>query len=165
MYGELVICKFYKIDYFSDYRSSSGGAVILDDCNFHESVRLDSFDVDRTLTLVRIPPDGEFAVMNYRMTQEFKPPFRVNALIEEAGQLKAEVIIKKGKAIGALTAFLSGWMRQRVKKGRDGRHSGTFNAIGEGWWVIDDLDRGSHSLAHRFRETSSSGEREREREE
>ncbi|CAD5177821.1 unnamed protein product, partial [Musa acuminata subsp. malaccensis] len=75
-----------------DYRSSSGGAVILDDCNFHESVRLDSFDVDRTLTL--IPPDGEFAVMNYRMTQEFKPPFRVNALIEEAGQLKAEVIIK-----------------------------------------------------------------------
>ncbi|KAG6475508.1 hypothetical protein ZIOFF_064730 [Zingiber officinale] len=75
-----------------DYRSSAGGAVILDDCNFHESVRLDSFDVDRTLAL--IPPDGEFAVMNYRMTQEFTPPFRVNALIEEAGQLKAEVIIK-----------------------------------------------------------------------
>jgi AP-4 complex subunit mu-1 len=24
-------------------------------------------------------------VMNYRMTQEFKPPFRVTALIEEAG--------------------------------------------------------------------------------
>ena len=23
--------------------------------------------------------------MNYRMTQEFKPPFRVTALIEEAG--------------------------------------------------------------------------------
>lgn len=37
----------------SDYRSSSGsGAVILDDCNFHESVRLDSFDMDRTLALV-----------------------------------------------------------------------------------------------------------------
>ena len=36
-----------------DYRSSSGvGAVILDDCNFHESVYLDSFDIDRTLTLV-----------------------------------------------------------------------------------------------------------------
>ncbi|PPR89345.1 hypothetical protein GOBAR_AA31338 [Gossypium barbadense] len=76
-----------------DYRSSSGsGAVILDDCNFHESVRLDSFDMDRTLSLV--PPDGEFPVMNYRMTQEFKPPFRINCLIEEAGQLKAEVIIK-----------------------------------------------------------------------
>ncbi|XP_062163924.1 AP-4 complex subunit mu [Alnus glutinosa] len=76
-----------------DYRSSSGsGAVILDDCNFHQSVRLDSFDMDKTLSL--IPPDGEFTVMNYRMTQEFKPPFRINPLIEEAGALKAEVIIK-----------------------------------------------------------------------
>ena len=27
--------------------------VLLDDCNFHESVRLDDFDLDRTLTLVR----------------------------------------------------------------------------------------------------------------
>ncbi|WRX31237.1 Mu homology domain - like 5 [Theobroma cacao] len=70
-----------------DYRSSSGaGPVILDDCNFHESVRLDSFDMDRTLALV--PPDGEFPVMNYRMTQEFKPPFHINCLIEEAGHLK-----------------------------------------------------------------------------
>ncbi|XP_068313014.1 AP-4 complex subunit mu-like [Pyrus communis] len=76
-----------------DYRSSFGsGAVVLDDCNFHESVRLDNFEVDKTLTLV--PPDGEFPVMNYRMTQEFKPPFRINALIEEAGAHKAEVILK-----------------------------------------------------------------------
>ncbi|KAM1012426.1 hypothetical protein ACFX2J_042348 [Malus domestica] len=39
------------------------GVVILDDCNFHESVHLDSFNVDRTLTLV--PADGEFPVMNF----------------------------------------------------------------------------------------------------
>ncbi|CAK8537634.1 unnamed protein product [Lathyrus sativus] len=76
----------------SGYRSSSGGAVILDDCNFHESVRLDTFDTNRTLSL--IPPDGEFPVMNYRMTQAFKPPFHINALIEEAGSLKAEVLLK-----------------------------------------------------------------------
>lgn len=39
--------------FVADYRSSTGsGTVILDDCNFHESVRLDSFDVDRTLSLV-----------------------------------------------------------------------------------------------------------------
>ncbi|XP_077249876.1 clathrin adaptor complexes medium subunit family protein [Tasmannia lanceolata] len=76
-----------------DYSSSAGaGAVVLDDCNFHESVHLDSFDMDHTLTLV--PSDGEFSVMNYRMTQEFKPPFRINALIEEAGAFKAEVILK-----------------------------------------------------------------------
>ncbi|KAL7175859.1 hypothetical protein ACSBR2_029438 [Camellia fascicularis] len=76
-----------------DYGGSFGsGPVILDDCNFHESVNLGSFEMDRTLTLV--PPDGEFPVMNYRMTQEFKPPFRINILIEKAGPLKAEVILK-----------------------------------------------------------------------
>ncbi|TQD80019.1 hypothetical protein C1H46_034432 [Malus baccata] len=74
-----------------DHRSSFGsGAVVLDDCNFHESVRLDNFEVDKTLTLV--PPDGEFPVMNYRMTQEFKPPFRINALIEEAGAHKVKYL-------------------------------------------------------------------------
>lgn len=37
----------------TDYSSSSGGGtVILDDCNFHESVHLDNFDTDRTLVLV-----------------------------------------------------------------------------------------------------------------
>ncbi|XWS25813.1 hypothetical protein CRYUN_Cryun27aG0099300 [Craigia yunnanensis] len=76
-----------------DYSSSYGsGAVILDDCNFHELVHLDSFDIDRTLTLV--PSNGEFSVMNYRMTQEFKPPFRINALLEEVGSHKVEVILK-----------------------------------------------------------------------
>ncbi|KAL3619625.1 AP-4 complex subunit mu [Castilleja foliolosa] len=78
----------------SNYGYSSSGArpVILDDCNFHESVHMDSFDVDRTLSLV--PPDGEFPVMNYRITQEFKPPFSVNTLIEEAKTLRADLILK-----------------------------------------------------------------------
>lgn len=30
--------------------------------------------------------------MNYRITQEFKPPFRINTLIEEAGSLKVDTI-------------------------------------------------------------------------
>ena len=41
--------------------------VMLDDCNFHESVSLDRFDAERTLELK--PPDGEFALMNYRYSQ------------------------------------------------------------------------------------------------
>ncbi|KAJ4721750.1 AP-4 complex subunit mu [Melia azedarach] len=59
---------------------------MLDDCNFLESVRFESFDMDRTLSLV--PPDGEFPVMNFCMTQELKPPFLINTFIEEAGHLK-----------------------------------------------------------------------------
>lgn len=49
-----IVIVFYQFFYVTDYRSSTGGgAVILDDCNFHESVHLESFDVDRTLTLVK----------------------------------------------------------------------------------------------------------------
>lgn len=46
-------CTLLAMLFVADYRSSTGsGAVVLDDCNFHESVRLDSFDIDRTLSLV-----------------------------------------------------------------------------------------------------------------
>ncbi|GFR48289.1 hypothetical protein Agub_g10061, partial [Astrephomene gubernaculifera] len=60
--------------------SSNGHMVVLDDCNFHEVANLDSFDVDRTISLV--PPDGEFALMNYRTSHGFKPPFRLQASVE-----------------------------------------------------------------------------------
>ncbi len=40
-----------------EYGAGGGvGMVLLDDCNFHESVRLDDFELDRTLTLVSIHP-------------------------------------------------------------------------------------------------------------
>lgn len=42
-------CCFSELGYRS---SSESGAVVLDDCNFHESVRLDSFDTEKTLSLV-----------------------------------------------------------------------------------------------------------------
>lgn len=57
-----MVVKFFFFAYYlirqvflsqTDYRSSVGsGVVILDDCNFHESVRLDSFEADKTLALV-----------------------------------------------------------------------------------------------------------------
>eukprot|EP00955_Chlamydomonas_euryale_P110867 366026-Chlamydomonas_euryale.AAC.14 len=37
--------------------ASTGHTVFLDDCNFHECANLESFDIDRTITLV--PPEGE----------------------------------------------------------------------------------------------------------
>ena len=49
-------------------------AVMLDDCNFHESVSLDRFEAERMLELV--PPDGEFALMQYRFV----------ALVRQYGQ-------------------------------------------------------------------------------
>lgn len=75
-------------------KSSSGpyGAVVLDDCNFHECVRLDDFESTRMLSLV--PPDGEFTVMNYRVSGEFRAPFRVFPLVEEMSHYKIEVVVK-----------------------------------------------------------------------
>lgn len=68
------------------------GGVVLDDCNFHECVNTDEFDTARTLSL--IPPDGEFVVMNYRMTSEFKAPFRVFPVLEESSPFKVELLLK-----------------------------------------------------------------------
>jgi len=56
-------------------QSSLYGGVVLDDVNFHECVHLDEFEQSRSLTFV--PPDGEFAVLNYRVTSEFRQPFRI----------------------------------------------------------------------------------------
>ena len=61
--------------------SSNLGLAILDDCNFHECVRMDDFDIDRTLTL--LPPEGEFSVINYRSTQPFSPPFHLQVSIDD----------------------------------------------------------------------------------
>lgn len=68
------------------------GAVVLDDCNFHECVNLDEFEGSKVLTLV--PPDGEFVVMNYRITSDFRSPFRVFPVIEETSPYKVELVLK-----------------------------------------------------------------------
>mmetsp|Transcript_22213 Transcript_22213/g.38009 ORF Transcript_22213/g.38009 Transcript_22213/m.38009 type:complete len:453 (+) Transcript_22213:117-1475(+) len=56
------------------------GVVFLDDCQFHEVANLESFDTDRTITLV--PPEGEFALLNYRTSSGIKPPFRLQTSLE-----------------------------------------------------------------------------------
>ena len=64
------------------------GAVVLDDCNFHECCRLDEFDQTRTLSFY--PPDGEFTLLNYRVTTEFRTPFRIFPHVEQTDPLKIE---------------------------------------------------------------------------
>jgi len=67
-------------------------SVVLDDCNFHECVRVDDFESTRTLNFV--PPAGEFALMNYRITGDFLAPFRITPFIEEISPTLVEVVIK-----------------------------------------------------------------------
>uniref|UniRef100_A0A6A7GCG2 AP-4 complex subunit mu-1 n=1 Tax=Hirondellea gigas TaxID=1518452 RepID=A0A6A7GCG2_9CRUS len=77
----------------SNVTGSGGyGNVVLDDCNFHECVRLEEFDATRTLSFQ--PPDGEFSVLNYRVTGEFRAPFRIFPFFELVTPYKIELIIK-----------------------------------------------------------------------
>ncbi len=50
--------------------TSTRGAVVWDDCNFHECVRLDDFETMKQLSFH--PPDGEFTCLNYRITTDFR---------------------------------------------------------------------------------------------
>lgn len=57
-------CKFGLNDKLVIDKSERGGgsdAVELDDCRFHQCVRLTDFDADRSISF--IPPDGEFELM------------------------------------------------------------------------------------------------------
>jgi AP-2 complex subunit mu-1 len=85
-----------------DSNSKAGGAkggekkkssgVDIDDCTFHRCVQLGKFDADRTITFV--PPDGEFELMKYRITDNVNLPFRIIPVIEENGKTRVVVNIK-----------------------------------------------------------------------
>mmetsp|Transcript_30434 Transcript_30434/g.70136 ORF Transcript_30434/g.70136 Transcript_30434/m.70136 type:complete len:330 (-) Transcript_30434:1463-2452(-) len=67
------------------------GSVTVDDINFNDCVNLNEFESARTLSFV--PPDGEFVVLNYRMTGEFQTPFRIFPAIEEVEPKKLEITV------------------------------------------------------------------------
>lgn len=67
------------------------GTVVLDDCNFHECVRLDDFETSKLLSFV--PPEGEFVVLNYRCTGDFRVPFQILPQIAETSPFQLEIII------------------------------------------------------------------------
>ncbi|KAG5634983.1 hypothetical protein H0H81_000147, partial [Sphagnurus paluster] len=78
-------CKFGLNDKLVIDKSERGvgDAVELDDCRFHQCVRLNDFDATRTISF--IPPDGEFELMRYRSTSNVKLPLRVIPTVNEIG--------------------------------------------------------------------------------
>lgn len=67
-------------------------ALEIDDCNFHECVRLDEWENYRIMSFV--PPEGEFVVMNYRITSDFRVPFRIFPFFELTTPRKVDLVIK-----------------------------------------------------------------------
>lgn len=67
---------------------AAAGSVTLEDCQFHQCVKLGKFDSNRTINF--IPPDGEFELMRYRAVENINLPFRVIPQVTEIGQHKVE---------------------------------------------------------------------------
>ncbi len=71
----------------------SSSLMVLDDANFHECVRLDEFEEQRSLVFV--PPEGEFVLMNYRVTGgDIRPPFKISPLLEEISPTQLDVFVR-----------------------------------------------------------------------
>eukprot|EP01036_Dinobryon_divergens_P033678 gene33678-43527_t len=67
-------------------------AVELEDIKFHQCVRLNRFENDRTISF--IPPDGEFELMSYRLNTQVKPLIWVEAVVEPHSHSRIEYMIK-----------------------------------------------------------------------
>lgn len=105
-------CKFGLNDKLVIDKNEKGvsDAVELDDCRFHQCVRLNDFDATRTISF--IPPDGEFELMRYvllnsfevcthslvryRSTSNVKLPLRITPTVTEIGtsQVQYSVTVK-----------------------------------------------------------------------
>ena len=64
-------------------REQKGGPIVIDDCRFHQCVRLSKYDTERTVTFV--PPDGQFELMHYRVTENIQCPFKVMPVLKDHG--------------------------------------------------------------------------------
>jgi len=63
--------------------------IAIDDLTFHRCVSLTQFDADRTISFT--PPDGEFELMKYRITQNVNLPFTLTHItIREHGRSRVE---------------------------------------------------------------------------
>jgi len=82
------------LDHTNKSAKANAGSVTLEDCQFHQCVKLGKFDSDRTISF--IPPDGEFELMRYRATSNIHLPFRVYPIITEHSRTRVsyEISIK-----------------------------------------------------------------------
>ncbi|CAN0908174.1 AP-2 complex subunit mu [Linum grandiflorum] len=79
--------------------TKSGKTIELDDVTFHQCVNLTRFNSEKTVSFV--PPDGEFELMKYRITEGVNLPFRVLPTIKEHGRTRMEVNVKVKSVFGA----------------------------------------------------------------
>src|SRR3984885_3138362 len=89
-YPSLLVCWPFKLI----FAASRGKSIELEDVKFHQCVRLSRFENDRTISF--IPPDGEFELMSYRLSQAVKPLIWVECVVESHSGSRIEYMLKVG---------------------------------------------------------------------
>ena len=77
------------------FRTANKSSIAIDDCTFHQCVKLSKFESERAISF--IPPDGEYELMKYRTTNDIALPFRVHPMVTERDKKHAmdyKVILK-----------------------------------------------------------------------
>jgi len=73
-------------------KGGGNSSIVLDDCTFDKCVRLGRFDSDRSISFV--PPDGDFELMRYRVTDAVELPFKITPSILTHGRTRLEISVK-----------------------------------------------------------------------
>ena len=80
---------------------SKGKAVEMEDIKFHQCVRLARFENDRTISF--IPPDGEFELVKYRVSDNITLPFKLMPVVKELGRTRLAVTVNLRSLYGPTT--------------------------------------------------------------
>ena len=64
----------------------------VDDATFHPCVNLGRYNAEKVISF--IPPDGEFELGKYRVTEGIELPFKATALLTEQGRTRMDVTVK-----------------------------------------------------------------------
>ena len=70
-------------------------AIAIDDCQFHQCVKLSKFELEHAISF--IPSDGEYELMRYQTTNDISLPFRVIPLVREVGKAKIHQEINQSR--------------------------------------------------------------------
>lgn len=72
--------------------SKGSSGIAIEDARFHRCINLGMFDAERMVSFV--PPDGEFELMSYRVTQSVTPPFSITHVVQQVGRSRVDYEIK-----------------------------------------------------------------------
>ena len=73
----------------------------LDDLQFHQCVRLDKFSAEKVIEFT--PPDGEFELVKYRVSDNITLPFKLMPVVKELGRTRLAVTVNLRSLYGPTT--------------------------------------------------------------